>query len=130
MHGMDFEEYIRTANDEIAMIMQIEHKDGITNLEEIVKVDGVDAVFIGPLDLSGSMSITGQMQHPEMVSALDRYLAVCRDNDLAAGMHIIRPNSKNIRNTIGQGYSLVALGLDNVFLDEGAKASLRAAGRQ
>jgi len=42
MHGMDFEEYIKSANDEIAMIMQIEHKDAIANLEDIIKVDGVD----------------------------------------------------------------------------------------
>lgn len=47
-HGMNFKEYISSANTEIAMIIQIEHKDAITNLEEILKVDGVDGVFIGP----------------------------------------------------------------------------------
>lgn len=129
MHGMDFSSYIATANDEIAMIMQIEHKDAITNIDEIVACPGVDGVFIGPLDLSGSMGITGQLDHPDMVAALARYRDACKKRSLAAGMHIVRPNPQNIQQAIEQGYTLIALGLDNVFLDEGAKASLNAAGR-
>ena len=129
MHGMDFAEYIASANDEIAMIMQIEHKDAIANIDSILEVPGVDGVFIGPLDLSGSMGITGQLDHPQMVAALDKYRAACRSHRMAAGTHIVRPNEQNIRKAIDDGYTLIALGLDNVFLDEGAKAGLKAAGR-
>jgi 2-keto-3-deoxy-L-rhamnonate aldolase RhmA len=129
MHGIDFENYINEANSEIAIIMQIEHKDAIANLEEIAAVDGVDGFFIGPLDLSGSMGITGQLEHPSMVAALDKYKAVCKDFDLSAGTHIVRPNATNIKSAIEQGYTLIALGLDNVFLDESSKAVLKAAGR-
>ena len=124
MHGMDFDEYIKIANEEIAMIMQIEHKDAIANLEDIVKVEGVDALFIGPLDLSGSMGITGQMDHPDMVAALEKYRKVAAEANISFGIHIVRPNEKNIKINIDQGYTMIALGLDNVFLDESSKRAL------
>jgi len=129
MHGMDFDEYIKTANDQIAMIMQIEHIDAIANLDAIMEIQGVDGLFIGPLDLSGSMGITGQMEHPHMMAALDKYLAACRKHNVSAGLHIVHPNENNIQQALGQGYTLIALGLDNVFLYERAKECLKAAGR-
>ncbi|MBI4578835.1 MAG: 2,4-dihydroxyhept-2-ene-1,7-dioic acid aldolase [Planctomycetes bacterium] len=129
MHGIDFADYIAAANDEIAMVMQIEHKDAIANLEAILDVPGVDGLFIGPLDLSGSMGITGQLDHPQMVAALDRYRSVCRDRKVTAGMHIVRPNAKNVAQALEQGYTLIALGLDNVFLDDSSRACLKSAGR-
>ena len=94
MHGMDFDTYIKSANDEIAMVMQIEHIDAIGHLDAILDVDGVDGLFIGPLDLSGSMGITGQMEHPKMVDALDRYRAACKKHNKSAGMHIVRPDAE------------------------------------
>ena len=129
MHGMDFDASIARANDDIAMVIQIEHKDAIAELDAICEVPGVDGLFIGPLDLSGSMGIVGQMDHPDMVAALDRYRSTCREHGLSAGMHIVRPDDGNIRQAIEQGYTLIALGLDNVFLDEKSRACLRAAGR-
>lgn len=126
IHGIDFYDYIETANDEIAMVMQIEHKDAISNFEDIVKVDGVDALFIGPLDLSGSMGITGQIDHPDMVVALDKYKTVSKKIGKSFGMHIIRPNEETIKANIQQGYTMIALGLDTVFLDEMAKKTLKS----
>jgi 2-dehydro-3-deoxyglucarate aldolase len=127
MHGMDFEEYIASANDEIAMIMQIEHKDAIENLEEIVNVPGVDSLFIGPLDLSGSMGITGQLKHPDMVAALEKYKSVANAKSLSYGTHIVRPDSENISDAVSQGYTMIALGLDNVFLDQASTTAIRDA---
>ena len=128
-HGADFDAYIASANDEIALIMQIEHKDALANLDAILRVDGVDGVFIGPLDLSGSMGITGQMDHPRMVAALAEYRATCRTHGKTAGLHIVRPTDTNVRRALDDGYTMLALGLDNVFLETGARASLAAAGR-
>jgi 2-keto-3-deoxy-L-rhamnonate aldolase RhmA len=129
LYGADFETYIASANDEIAMIMQIEHKDAIANLDAILRVDGVDGVFVGPLDLSGSMGITGQLDHPQMTAALDKYRAACRAHKKSAGMHIVRPNEAGIRRALDEGYTMLALGLDNVFMEQSARASLKAAGR-
>jgi len=129
LYGADFESYIASANDEIAMVMQIEHKDAIANLDAILRVEGVDGVFIGPLDLSGSMGITGQLDHPQMVAALEKYRAACRAHKKSAGLHIIRPNEVNVRRALDEGYTMLALGLDNVFMEQSARASLKAAGR-
>ncbi len=127
MHGVDFDDYIATANDEIAMVMQIEHKDAIGNLDAILEVDGVDGLFIGPLDLSGSMGLTGQMTHPDVVAALDTYRDACARHNATAGMHVVRPTPQNVQDAIAEGYTLIALGVDTVFLDAGAASSLRAA---
>jgi 2-keto-3-deoxy-L-rhamnonate aldolase RhmA len=129
MHGIDFDHYRATANDEIAMVMQIEHKDAIANLEEIAGVEGVDGFLIGPLDLSGSLGIVGQLEHPDMVAALAKYRQVCAQRTLSAGLHIVRPDESNVNAAQKQGYTLIALGTDGVFLDECAKAVLKAAGR-
>jgi len=129
MHGMDFEQSIKTANDELAMIMQIEHKDAIANLDAILEVPGVDGLFIGPMDLSGSMGIVGQLDHPDMIAALAKYRERCAAHKTAAGMHIVRPNEDNVKANIDDGYTLIALGLDSVFIDDGITAAVQAAGR-
>jgi 2-dehydro-3-deoxyglucarate aldolase len=129
LYGADFDAYVASANDEIAMVMQIEHKDAIANLDAILQVDGVDGVFIGPLDLSGSLGITGQLDHPQMVAALEKYRSTCRSHKKSAGLHLIRPDDENIRRALDQGYTMLALGLDNVFMEQAARAALRAAGR-
>ena len=77
-----------------------------------------------------AMGITGQMKHPDMLAALKRYRQICTGARLAFGTHIVRPTSENIAAAIDEGYSLIALGLDNVFLDESSRACLAAAGRK
>jgi len=129
LHGMDFDSYINRSNDELTLVMQIEHKDAIDNLDAILEVPDVDGLFIGPLDLSGSMGLTGQMDHPQVVESLDRYRRACSAQNKPAGMHIVRPNENNVRSIIDEGYTLIALGLDNVFIAEGAQAALRYSGR-
>lgn len=129
LHGMNFEKSIDTANKEIAIIMQIENKEGIENIDSILQVPDVDGVFIGPYDLSGSYGKVGQLECPEMVRALQKYLNSCEKYKKSAGMHIVRPNSENIRDATNKGYTLLALGLDTVFLEMGTKSAIKAAGR-
>ena len=127
LHGIDFSEYIRTANEEIALVMQIEHRDGIDEIDAILDVPGVDGAFIGPLDLSGSYGMTGQLDCPEMVDALSRFRQACSARRKAAGMHIVHPAAENIAAAVSDGYSLIALGLDNVFLAGAARDALSQA---
>jgi len=121
IHGIDFDRYVKTANDETAMIMQIEHEDAIRNLGEILCIDGVDGVFIGPLDLSGSMGIPGQMKHPDMLRALDIFRKLCLEKNKSFGLHIIHPDKERIREAVDLGYTIIALGLDTVMIDESSK---------
>lgn len=123
-YGEAFPTAIREANEEIAMIMQIEHRDAIANLEGIIGVPDVDGLFIGPMDLSGSFGKPGDLGCPEMREALRSYLSTCERRKKSAGLHIVRPDADNIRRAISDGYTLIALGLDTVFLAEGAARSL------
>jgi len=124
LHGLNFRESIREANDEIAVIMQIEHRDGIANVDSILRVDSVDGVFIGPLDLSASFGKTGDLGCVEVTAALETFRAACREHNRSAGMHIVHPNENNIREAISQGYTLIALSVDTVFLASAASAAL------
>ena len=124
LHGIDFSEYIRTANEEISLVMQIEHRDGI---DAILDVPGVDGAFIGPLDLSGSYGKTAQLDCPEMIDALSRFRQACSAHRKAAGMHIVHPARENIKAAISDGYSMIALGLDNIFLAGAARDALNQA---
>jgi 2-keto-3-deoxy-L-rhamnonate aldolase RhmA len=127
LHGIDFYEYIREANDEIGVVMQIEHRDGITAIDSILDVEGVAGAFIGPMDLSASFGKTGQLDTPEMVNALRTFRCACRKHNKAAGMHIVRPDDDNIEAAVRDGYSMIALGLDNVLLASGAQRALEFA---
>ncbi len=127
LHGMDFAEYIANANEEIAVIAQIEHKDAIANLEGILSAEGIDGAFIGPLDLSGSMGLTGRMEHPEVKAALERFRNVCAEYKITPGMHVVRPHAEAVEQAVRQGYRMLALGLDNVMLDIGATDAIKAA---
>ena len=127
MHGIDFASSIHEANDEIAVVMQIEHRDGIAQIDAILSTEGVDGAFIGPLDLSGSYGKTGQLDCPEMVDALARFRRACAARGKSAGMHIVRPDQASIEKAAADGYTMIALGLDNVFLAEGAARSIQTA---
>ncbi len=126
-YGMDFENYIAEANEAIAIIAQIEHKNGIENIDSILQVQDLGGVFIGPLDLSGSYGKTGQLDCPEMKEALQRYLSSCREHKKCAGIHIIRPDEHSIQNAINQGYKMIALGVDDVFLEMASNSALKTA---
>ena len=124
LHGADFDEYVAQANDEIAVIMQIEHKDAIANLDSILEVEGIDGLFIGPLDLSGSMGIPGDLDHPEMVRALELFRDACRRHHVAAGLHIVHFSEDRLRRSVSEGYTLVALGMDNTYLYAAAQGAM------
>jgi 2-keto-3-deoxy-L-rhamnonate aldolase RhmA len=128
-YGMDFDDYISHANDTIAIIAQIEHKDAIENIESIVQVPDLDAVFIGPLDLSGSYGKTGQLDCPEMRQALEKYLNACAKFKKTAGIHVVNPDEVSVREAIEKGYSLISLGVDGRFLAAASGQALEIANR-
>ncbi len=127
LHGLDFAEAIQSANEETALVVQIEHKDGIGALEEILEVPGVDGAFIGPMDLSGSYGKTGQMDDPEVVAALERFREVCGKKGMAAGMHVVNTGAANVQAALRDGYSMIALGVDLVFLAGAAREAIALA---
>jgi 2-keto-3-deoxy-L-rhamnonate aldolase RhmA len=124
--GADFESGVLSANRETAVIVMIESKEGVENIEKILDVDGVDGVFIGPYDLSGSYGVTGQLDHITVQEACSRVAAACAKTGKAAGMHLVKPERKHILDAMKMGITFMALGMDTVFLSMGARTVLGA----
>ncbi len=125
--GKSFDAYAQRANEDITVIVMIETKAGVDNIEEILSVPGVDGVFIGPYDLSGSYGVAGQTSHPLVTQAKENILKACQKFHKAAGQHIVLPTKENINEAIAQGYQFIALGMDTVFVQSGAEQSLQMA---
>lgn len=128
-YGRTFEEYVKHANADSLLIVQIEHKDAVANIEEILSVPGIDGTFIGPYDLSMSLGIPGQLTHPEVVAAKKLVLEATLRRGLTAGIHLVHPRSAadECRAAVASGYRFIALGTDLLFLADGASALLSAA---
>lgn len=122
--GTDFDAYVTSANKQIAVIVMIESQEAVDNIEAILQVNGVDGVFIGPYDMSGSYGIPGQTGSPVIKEACARVAAACKKHSKAAGQHIVLPTKENVAAVIGQGFSLLALGMDTVFLTNGATEAI------
>lgn len=84
-------EIISHLNAETALIAMIETRKAIDNLDEILTVDGIDAVMIGPDDLSQDMGIPGELQHPDLLAAYDRIFEICRSHGLPYGLSAQSP---------------------------------------
>lgn len=80
-------EYMKKANAETILMIQIESPVGLENIDKLLAVEGIDAAFIGPNDLSQSMGIMGQFEHPEFIAALDKVIAAARKNKKFSGAH-------------------------------------------
>lgn len=117
-YGLKFQEYVDSANNEIAVVVQAEHIDAIENIEAIVNVSGIDAVLVGPYDLSASLGKLGQVDDAEVVQAIKRVTEVC----LAAGIRlgIFGVSADAVKPYIDQGYTLITAGVDALMLGNSA----------
>ena len=121
---MRFTEYLETANEHTAVVVQIEHHDAVANVEQIVAVPGIDAVFVGPYDLSNSMGLVGQVNHPDMRAAIERVRAACGRPNSAMG--IFCTTAEQARQEIKAGVRLLAVGADISLMTNSAKSLLEA----
>jgi 4-hydroxy-2-oxoheptanedioate aldolase len=108
--------YRQRANDEILVVIMIEHVDGIANAEEIISTPGIDAVFIGPNDLLNSMGKVPAFDSdaPEFHAAVQTVLKLCKKHNVAAGIHVISPDIAKSRAE--EGFQFIALGSDSGFM--------------
>lgn len=120
-YGRQFEEYKQWVNDGLVVIAQIEHIDGINNLEEIISVPGIDGTIIGPYDLSGSMGMPGEFEKPVVKEALKRYIDVCKAHKFPMGFHVVNADPAKIQEKIDEGYTFVAYGTDFLFMGDTAR---------
>ena len=121
-YGLKFREYLSAANREIAVIVQAEHARAVENIDAIVRVPGVDAILLGPYDLSASLGKMGQIDAPEVVAAIGRVTEACRAVGMPLGYFGV--TAAAVRPFIARGYTLLVAGVDTLYLANGAKAVL------
>lgn len=113
-------DYTRTANDEICLLVQVENRKGIESLDEILTIEGVDGVFVGPADLSADLGHPGDSSHPEVRAVIKDCLGRIAASDKAAG--ILSPDDKVAAEYRDWGAQFLAVGLDVVLLAQAARA--------
>lgn len=126
-YGFGFADYVARANDEITIVVQAEHARAVENIEAIAAVEGLDAVFLGPYDLSASLGHPGDIHHPRVAEAIDRITSVCQEAGMPLGYFGL--DARAVTPYIERGYTLICAGVDCVLLGQSAKRlvdSLRA----
>jgi 2-keto-3-deoxy-L-rhamnonate aldolase RhmA len=102
----------------------VEHIDAVRNLEDILDTDGVDAVFIGPYDLSASMGMPGLITHPEVQGAIAEVRRTCLSRNFPMGIYA--GDAASARQALDQGFTLIAVGAEVTLLGEAARQTLQA----
>ncbi len=118
-YSQQFDSYFAEANDKLLTVVQIETAEAVGNAEEIAAVEGVDVLFVGPLDLSVSLGITGQMQHPDFRAAIKRVIEACRAHGKSSG--ILLPGADRIPAAVEDGFRFLAAGSDGSAVVAGMK---------
>ena len=98
----------------------------VEQADAILATPGIDAVLIGPYDLSASMNLAGQLDHPAVLEAQQKILAACGRHQVAPGLHVVPTDAGEVRRRIGQGFRFIACGLDTTFIREGCRQMLQA----
>jgi len=101
--------YFNKANKETIVILAIEGTKGVDNIGEILKIRGIDAIFVGPYDLSQSMGVVGQVTHPKVVEKIQDIVALSKKSEVAVGVFIDTPEAA--KEWAKQGVLYCCLGL-------------------
>ena len=125
LYGEYFDKYKEEASQPLVVGM-IETKKGLDNIDEILSINGLDAILIGPYDLSASLGVTGELNNPVLEESIKNILNKCRNFSIPAGIHIVEPSIDELKNKINKGYRFIAYSIDTVFLNTISKNPLKA----
>lgn len=120
LFGKHFEVYVEEAQAPLLVAM-IEHIRAVDNIEGILKVPGLDAVLVGPYDLSASLGLTARFEHPHFEAAMGRIRALSAQHQIPCGVHVVEPSPQQLKLRMAEGYRFLAYSIDSVML-------IRAAG--
>ena len=116
-------EYLAKANDNIFVCIQIENWEAVEDIDKIVAVPGVDAVMIGPGDLSASLGVRGESWHPKVLEAMDKVLEACKNSPVAPGIAFGK-SLEHTKELAEMGFKFIGAGADGAFLAQGVKNTL------
>jgi 2-dehydro-3-deoxyglucarate aldolase/4-hydroxy-2-oxoheptanedioate aldolase len=123
-YGNRFGEYLAQANEHTTVVVQAESAEAVENIEAIVQVPGIDAILVGPFDLSASLGKTGQLTDPVVQSAIGAITQACLAAGVRLGAFGVDPAA--VQPFVELGYTLIAVGLDTMFLSTSASETLSA----
>jgi 2-dehydro-3-deoxyglucarate aldolase/4-hydroxy-2-oxoheptanedioate aldolase len=115
-------EYMKKANDENVLMVQIESPVAVERIDDLLDVEGIDAAFVGPNDLSQSMGIMGQTENPRFIEAIDRVIASAKKRNKFSGIHMMSVDA--LEPWIQKGMTLNFWSNDVVMMMNAAKAGL------
>ena len=121
-YGLRFQPYVASANAQTTLVVQAEHIEAVENIEQIVSVPGVDAVLVGPYDLSASLGRMGEIEHPSVVEAIAQVTRTCRAAGVPLGIFGVTASA--VQPYIESGYTLLVAGVDTLMLGHAAKGIL------
>ena len=122
-YGFKVSQYLETANESVLLSVQAESAEAVQNIESIVRVPGLDAVLVGPYDLSASMGMPGQVDHPDVKSAIQHVADVCKAAGMPVG--IFGMTAEAVKPYIEQGFRFIVTGVDTVLLGSAARQLLQ-----
>jgi 2-dehydro-3-deoxyglucarate aldolase len=109
-YGYTVGDYVQQANAGTTVMVQAEHIEGVNNANEIANIEGVDGALIGPYDLSASMGLPGELDHPEVNEAIERVRVAFADAGKPTG--IFGLSVEDAKRRIKQGFSAIVCGVD------------------
>lgn len=124
-YGTRLEKYKKWVDEEIVVIAQIEHIEAVSNIEDILQVDGIDGTIVGPNDLSGSMGFPGEYHRKDVKKAIDNIRIACEKYNKPYGFHVIESDPTKLQERIEEGCTFLAYSLDFFFLGDSARAGMK-----
>ncbi len=121
-YGISFSDYLNNADDDTCVVIQAETKGAIEHIEDIVAIQEVDAILIGPYDLSANLGYTGEINHPEVVAAITKVEQACKSADVKLGYFGVDANS--VMPYQERGFTLLTVGVDSLFVLNAAQQLL------
>lgn len=125
-YGATFEEYRNWLPENGIVIVQIENNRGVENLREILSVEGVFGFIVGPYDLSSSLGVPGQLDHPLMVEKMKEINDTARDfPHIKKGLHKVSIDPQPVLDAIEEGYELIAYSTDMLFMGDSCRRGIK-----
>ena len=119
-YGDDFKEYVESANESIFTVVQIETQTGVENVERIAAVDGIDAVFVGPADLSANLGIFAEWENSRLTDAIETVIAAADSAEIPVGTLVVDPDDLEMR--VDQDFDYLIVGKDTSHLSSANQA--------
>lgn len=114
-YGDEFAGYVETWNDRSVIVIQIESVEGVQNADALLAHPAIDGVMIGPYDLSGSLGVPGQLDHPTVRDSVQQVIEIARRRGKACGTQLVEPTQEGIEAAFAVGHSFIVLASD-VFI--------------